>query len=144
MTVLAVALEIDDENPIVGDRLIRNGQLVLAGEGQTEPFSHYVAQNLRQRFLRFKGTWFLDLREGIPYFERVLIKAPDLRALESMFKIEVIQKTPGVASINFFQLSFDRANRLLGVDFSVRAADGSTVTAADISASGPFIITGDF
>ena len=69
-----------------------------------------IAQRLRVRLQFFKREWFLDQRQGMPYFEAVLIKNPDLTLVQSLFR-RAILATPGVLSIAKFRTNFDRANR---------------------------------
>lgn len=68
------------------------------------------AQRLRVRLQFFFREWFLDLRQGVPYFEVILVKNPDLNLVRSIFR-RVILQTPGALSIAKFQTDMDRASR---------------------------------
>ncbi len=82
-----------------------------------------IAQHLRIRLQFFRGEWFLDTRQGIPYFEEVLIKAPDLNVVQSLLR-EAIRETPGVISITSFELDFDGVTRKLSLNSDALTTEG--------------------
>jgi len=105
-------------DPLTGDILIKDAALSIV-RGDDALLQHLA---LRLRF--FLGEWFLDLRVGIPYFEDVLIKNPNLVTVQGIFR-EVILETPGVESISRFDLEVDPATRIMTLDFTViKSADG--------------------
>lgn len=67
----------------------------------------------RLRF--FKREWFLDLRQGMPYFEAVFVKNPDISLVQSIFR-RAILSTPGVLTIARMVTSFDRRSRTFTID----------------------------
>ncbi len=73
-----------------------------------------VAQQVRIRLKFFLGEWFLDTSRGIPYFEQVLKKTPDLHLITSLFKTEILT-TPDVSAL----LSFDTEYKPLARSFRV-------------------------
>lgn len=82
-----------------------------------------IAQHLRIRLQFFLGEWFLDTRLGIPYFEEVLRKSPDLNVVQSLLR-EAIDETPGVIAINSFELDYDGVTRSLSLDFRALTDEG--------------------
>lgn len=83
-----------------------------------------LLQHLAIRLRFFLGEWFLDLRVGIPYFESILLKNPNLITVQSVFR-EAILETPGVASISRFDLDVNASTRVLTLEFTViKTADG--------------------
>jgi len=62
----------------------------------------------RLRF--FKREWFLDKRQGMPYFEAILVKNPDVSLVQSIFR-RAILSTPGVLSIARMVTSLDSSLR---------------------------------
>lgn len=96
-----------------------------------------VAQRVRVRFRWFLGEWFLDKRQGVPYYRDVLVKNPDSVLISFIFR-RVLLSTPGVQSVSDFSASLDRQSRKLTVDFEAKLDDGSKLTAK----SEPFIIDG--
>lgn len=67
----------------------------------------------RLRF--FKREWFLDLRQGMPYYEAVFVKNPDIGLVQSIFR-RAILSTPGVLSIARMTTNFDRLARVFTID----------------------------
>lgn len=100
-----------------GDILIEDDAFVLV-EGDDA-----IVQHLTIRFKFVLAEWFLDVRLGIPMFEEILIKNPDLSRVTGIYK-QVILTTPGIASLESFSLSLDGATRKLTVSFVARKTDG--------------------
>jgi hypothetical protein len=95
-----------------------------------------VAQRVRVRFRWFLGEWFLDQRQGVPYYRDILVKNPDRILITFIFR-QVLLGTPGVKSVANFRADLDRATRTLTVDFEAAVlTDGSILTAR----AEPFII----
>ena len=69
-----------------------------------------VRQRLVSRLRFFRGEWFLDLRQGIPYYRDVLVKNPRSPAIRSLFR-RVILDTPGVLSLPRLDLVIDERAR---------------------------------
>lgn len=97
------------------DLSIEDNKLVLI-EGIEE-----IAQILRQRLRVFKGDWFLDTSEGIPYYEEILKKNPSPVTVDSLFKNEILN-TPGVVELLSFELIIE--GRRLDLTFSARTEQG--------------------
>ena len=62
----------------------------------------------RLRF--FKKEWFLDTRQGVPYFEVVYVKNPDISLVQAIFR-RAILSTPGAQSIAKMSTTFDQSVR---------------------------------
>lgn len=99
-----------------GDLLFVNGSLVLVTGGDA------IIQNLTIRLQFFLGEWFLDTRLGMPYFQDVLVKNPNLVLVRGIFRV-AITSTPGVKSLEEFEFAFDSPTRKLRLDFIVRRTD---------------------
>lgn len=82
-----------------------------------------VIQLLKTRLQTFLGEWEFDTTLGVPYFQDVLVKAPEQRALEAVFK-DVILGTEGVLNLQKFDFTFSAAPRNLTVDFTVQTTQG--------------------
>lgn len=93
-----------------GDLALEGGTLVFCS-GKT-----FYRQKLASRFKFFAGTWFLDRRQGIPYFRDVFIKNPNLDLIRTMFR-RVITTCPGVKQLKKFTVTFDARARTLRLDF---------------------------
>ncbi len=85
-----------------------------------------VAQAIKIRLQSFKGEWFADLESGLPYFESILVKNPNLAAVREYVRQAIIS-TPFVQSISSLELDFDRAARALTIDWRVVASDATVI-----------------
>jgi hypothetical protein len=67
--------------------------------------------------LRFwYGEWFLDVTDGTPYLEYILVKNPNLAHIRQILT-ERIQSVEGVVIVNSLDLDFNRQERTLAVDY---------------------------
>lgn len=101
-------------DPATGDLLLSDFDLSLIAD------ISQVAQNLSIRLRFFLGEWFLDTTAGIPYYQYILIKAPNQIQVESFIK-EEISNTTGVTQITAFSSSFISDSRSYNVNFQVIA-----------------------
>lgn len=84
--------------------------------------SDAVRQHLLQRLKMFRGEWFLDLSDGVPYYQNILIKNPNPDTVDGVLKDRILN-TPGVDELLEFELDYDPATRKLTLAFSVRVLD---------------------
>ena len=120
---------IDDENSESHDLKLKGGNLQFVSGDDA------VGQQIRIRFQFFQGEWFLDARQGVPYFRDVFIKAPSKRLLVSLFT-RIIETTPGIARVLTMTYELNSA-RELTLNFSALLDSGKVFTAADFN---PFIV----
>lgn len=103
-----------------GDLLIQNRQLVFFSG------TPFYRQKIASRFKMFLGEWFLDKRQGVPYYRDIFKKDPDLGVVRSVFR-KVLIETPGVLSADRFAVDWTRKTRELGFDFEATATTGIIV-----------------
>lgn len=101
-------------DPLTHDIVIENGDAVLIEDVEGDPAQ--IEQHLKIKLWLFKGEWFLDTSVGVPYFEDILVKNPNIPNIESILKQKILS-TPGVNEILEFSIAFDRQARNLTVDF---------------------------
>ena len=75
-----------------------------------------IEQNLRIRLRFFLEEWFLDLRQGIPYFREILIKNPNLLLVRSIFR-EAILGTTGISAVSDMTVTVNPTTRTLALGF---------------------------
>lgn len=110
-----------------------NGDLDMSqGLRFTPDLMTYVVQRLGENLGFFLGEWFLDQREGIPYFTRIIGEAPDFALLDTLYRRSILSTT-GVASITTLLLDYDNAARKLSIAFECVLTDGTTITQADLA-----------
>lgn len=107
-----------------GDLDLVNGNLVWL-EGAAA-----VRQKVSSRFRMFLGEWFLDRRQGVPYYRHVFVKNPDLAVIRLVFR-RVLLGTPGILSAPVFELAFDSAARTLSFNFEAQSAEEPIIVSED-------------
>ena len=132
MASLKLALVIDAYNPIVGD-------IYLTPQGTdrlTNTLSEEVAQWLYTMFRFFQGEWFLDLTQGVPWYQQILGFKVSTALVASILR-QVIQRCPGISGTKQFSLT--SVGRNWKLNFAVQLSDGTILTSSDFA---PLIIKG--
>lgn len=93
-----------------GDLAIKNSDLQLTTSDDA------VRQHLQQRLRTFLGEWFLDLDVGVPYFQDILVKNPNINQIDGILKQKILT-TPGVVELLSFTMNFDQSARSLSIEF---------------------------
>jgi hypothetical protein len=95
-----------------------------------------IEQNLRIRLRFVYESWFLDRRLGIPYWDTVLIKNPNMLLVTNIFRT-AIDETTGIAGVDRLDADLDRSTRQLSISFSARTDTGEVI---DYTSYNPFVI----
>jgi len=82
-----------------------------------------IIQNVAFRLRFFLGEWYLDIEEGIPYYQELFIKAPNQIRIESILKQEIVE-TEGVNDLTKFASEFNPELRKFSVIFSAMTDEG--------------------
>lgn len=96
-----------------------------------------AALKLQGRFNLALGEWFLNTAIGVPYFQVVLIKNPDLGAIDQLFR-KIILGTPPIVSVSDLSLDYDRRARTLAYSFRAQTDAGQTISGGSGT---PFIVS---
>ena len=99
------------------DLVIVNGDLVLVDGTEA------IAQQLEIRLKMFRGEWFRNPNEGIPYFQSILKKQPTTQSVVGIFR-EAILGTPGIDRIENITTEYNKSTRQLSLSFKARALSG--------------------
>jgi len=89
------------------DLSVSNSARLVDGTGAIE-------QHWRSRMQTFQGEWLLDQRIGLPYYQSILVKNPEMPSISFLFRRATLE-TPGIASVTYCNLALDRATRKLTV-----------------------------
>ena len=100
-----------------------NNLPVIDGNLKTKTGIEEISQMLETRFKSFQGDWFLDLDQGMPYYQEIFLKSTTVTEIESIF-LQVVAGTPGVLDIREFNLSLEPSTRTLTIEFTVLTTDG--------------------
>lgn len=109
-----------------GALVFTDGDLVIT------PPLEAAAQHIRERLELAQGEWFLDLEDGVPWRERVLVRNPDIAVISAILR-ERILGTPEVLRLASFDLRFTRVTGELRLAF-VAIVEGGQLEA---TAQGP-------
>jgi hypothetical protein len=92
-----------------------------------------IEQQVRIRCLFFFEEWFLDLRQGIPYFRDVYVKAPNLDLVRSLFRAAILG-TPRISTVPTIELTLNKSTRALTISFT------ATMDTGELLVFSPFIV----
>jgi|SRR3990172_2625271 len=100
-----------------GDLAFEDGDLVLLDGTEA------IAQHLAIRFRFFLGEWFLDQRIGMPFYQKILVKNPNLALVRSLFNRAALD-TPGILSVEKLETNFNAGARTLALELRATGVDG--------------------
>ena len=109
-----------------------NGVVLRGGDWAFAIDREGIQQRIGQTLRTIAGEWFLDLDYGLPYFEQVLIKNPNLPAVQDTFR-RALLSVKGVSSVERLTLSLDTTSRTLTVSWVVLTDLGLLVGTDNIS-----------
>jgi hypothetical protein len=84
----------------------------------------YAAQKIRQKLLFIRSEWILDTRLGVPWFEEILVKNPDLRLVQARIR-DTILSVPGISSVQQTETRLDAPTRTLALAYVATYRDES-------------------
>lgn len=108
-------------DPITGDLALDDNNSPYFSRGLPA-----IAQGIRITLRMFKGEWFLNLDEGVPWYQDILGKKYNNAQLLDILRKRIVV-VPGVASIASLTATWDGATRTVTVNFEVVAVFGGTV-----------------
>ena len=97
------------------------GQLVMLSTPD-----EVIVQRIKTTFNTFKGEWFLDESQGVPYIQEIFVANPDLVRIRALL-LSVLINIVGVTKVRSFDVSFDSAARKLLVTYYAELSTGNAV-----------------
>jgi hypothetical protein len=73
------------------------------------------------------GEWFVNTTVGVPYFQEILVKAPNIAAINQIFK-QAIEAVDGIGSVTGLTSNFDRAARTLNISWTASTNLGAPLS----------------
>jgi hypothetical protein len=116
-----------------GDLDISTGNLVITNDIPT-----CVAQDLNSKFKFFQGDWFADKRLGVPYYQYVFVKNPNMGIVRQVL-LSVIKSNPDVTTIVSADLQYFSTQRSATAKFVLKTTGGVQLTGGP---GAPFVISG--
>ena len=110
---LALAVVVDDENPVVGDLRVVNGVVAMVRGADA------VAQEIRVRLRWWRGEWFLDRRRGVPYLDEILRDGATPATVRAVI-LKELRLVPDLAPHPTVTVVLDRRTRFCTVSIEGR------------------------
>lgn len=101
--------------------LTLTGDVDMTNGGSTQVVS--ISQAIQKKFRLIKDEWFADLSAGVPYYEEVWVKDPEIAHLEQIFKSTALELAE-VKSVISMTLDYNKTTRTLLVRFEVDTIEG--------------------
>ena len=99
------------------DLLMSNGDLVITDSGDIV-LADSVRQAIRIRLLWFAGEWRFNTDFGVPYYDEVLVKNPNIEKIKLILNRE-IRNVDEVTDVRNMSIQMDNQNRAASVSFTV-------------------------
>lgn len=88
-----------------------------------------IEQRIRTRLQTFRGEWYLDEGLGVPYFEEVMVKNPDVKRVRALL-LTALLSVEGVKQVTQFEVAFIPGERRFTVNFHCISDDNEVVEGA--------------
>jgi len=85
-----------------------------------------TVQAVSTRLKEFKGEWYLNQEDGTAWFQKILVKPPNLPVAEAEIKSR-ISGTDGVQELLKFEMTFNNETRELDIEFSAKTIWGDEI-----------------
>ena len=123
---------IDVDNPVLNDLHL------TAGTSTPVDGDVATAQEIRSRFLLVRGSYFLDLREGLPLFQEILKKGYVPGRVRQIVR-DLLLTHPAIVDVVRVTFDVDRATRQAEITWIARTTTGRIVRSEDF---GPVLLGG--
>lgn len=90
-----------------------------------------IKQKIRIKLRLFLGEYYLDISKGVPFFEKVLKKNPNISEIDFIFKSQILE-VEEVSKLLEYNAEFDTALRKYTVDFKALLIDGSIIDGSEV------------
>lgn len=129
-----ISLDLRPQSSTYKDLLVVNNDLILTSDANPAGTNN-VQQDILQRLSFFLGEWFLDNTIGLPWFQQILVKNPDISKIDALF-VNTILGTPGVVNLASYSFTPNFAQRTLKIAFSAVTTSGTVNYSGSISVGG--------
>jgi len=82
-----------------------------------------IAQHLNIALRFFLGEWFLDTSQGVPYFDRILVRGFNEADIQQIFRSEIL-KVDGITGVQSLEIDLDSEARTMTIDGRATSIDG--------------------
>lgn len=106
--------------------LDETGNISLRKSETLDELVDLICQRVKCRLQTFRGECYLDRNMGVPYFQEVMKKNPDLGKVRSLLAATIVG-VEGVKSLEGLKIKFDASTREYKVIFRALADNGNEV-----------------
>ena len=96
--------------------LTRDGDLEISENGDIA-LTESIIQAIRIRLLWFFQEWRFAPRYGVPYYEEILIKNPNLARVRRIIRNEILS-VEGVSSVKHITVNYDKPSRVAMISYA--------------------------
>lgn len=128
MSGFRIALWTDANNSIVGDMYLdESGQPEIVGDSieDSDSYSLMIVQRVWCRLQVEVGEWYLDQRQGTPWYSRVLTKGVTSSTVSRLVR-RVVLDTPGVESVEEISVTLNKTARTATITMAGTTDIGSS------------------
>lgn len=82
-----------------------------------------MRQKVDNCLVAFRGDWFLDLTQGVPYFQSVFVKGVTNAGIHAIFT-QYLADIDGVLAVSEFKIELDKLRRTATIVTRLQTSDG--------------------
>ena len=82
-----------------------------------------MRQKVDNCLVAFMGDWFLDLGQGVPYFQRIFVKGITKAGVTKIFN-DYIAAIDGVLAVLEFKIELDKLKRTATIVTTIQTSEG--------------------
>lgn len=86
-----------------------------------------IRQQITVTLMTFLGEWFLDQSWGVPYLEKIMVKAPNRAEIENIVRAKV-RAVPGVVAVPMVQIELNAIARRARITLPEIQTDAGPLT----------------
>lgn len=117
-----ISLNLDASSMSYGDLLIVGNDLLLTADANPNGTNN-ILQDVIQRLRFFLGEWFLDNTFGVPWYQQILVKNPDVSKINVLI-LNTIAGTPGIITVSSYSFKTNFSARTFKVSFAAQTTNG--------------------
>lgn len=95
-----ISLDLNIASPTYNDYLLLNNDLALTSDAQSGG-SDPVQQDILQALRTYLNEWYLDNTIGMPWYQQILVKNPDLSKIDALFINTILGRRGGVQLLKY-------------------------------------------
>lgn len=108
-----------------------SGDLMVDSTGDFVPIDS-VRQGVQIKLRWVKGEWVFNPNYGVPYFETILVKKPNVALIEKALRDQILS-VDGIVSVGSVNMSIDAKKRTMKAAFTASTKEEEIESEVDLS-----------